>query len=128
MTDPKRLKELMALKDKKTTGAFAKQSISRLFGYYMFDEKFFENDDYSPVLIDVIDGTRVSEAVKDVEEGDDQQELARLGALPALTSSLSSAPPPQADTGLASIQMRQNYETLFPQDELGSAISKRGMA
>jgi hypothetical protein len=128
MTDPKRLKELMSLKDKKTMGPFAKQTISRLFGYYMFDEKFFEEDQYSPVLIDVIDGTRVSEAVTDVEEGDDQRELASLGALPALTSSPRDIPAPPTDTGLASIQMRQNYDTLFPQDELGSAISKRGMA
>ena len=106
----------------------AKQTISRLFGYYMFDEKFFEDDQFSPVLIDVIDGTRVSEAVRDVEEGDDQRELASLGALPALTSSPRDIPAPPTDTGLASIQMRQNYDTLFPQDEIGSAISKRGIA
>jgi len=128
MTDPKRLKELMSLKNQKTMSQGAKQTISRLFGYYMFDEKFFEDDQFSPVLIDVIDGTRVSEAVTDVEEGDDQRELASLGALPALTSSPRDIPAPPTDTGLASIQMRQNYDTLFPQDEIGSAISKRGMA
>ena len=128
MTDPKRLKELMSLKDQKTMSQGAKQTISRLFGYYMFDEKFFEDDQFSPVLIDVIDGTRVSEAVRDVEEGDDQRELASLGALPALTSSPRDIPAPPTDTGLASIQMRQNYDTLFPQDEIGSAISKRGIA
>ncbi len=45
-------------------------------------------------------------------------------------TSTNPADIPQApvDSGLASIQMRQNYDTLFPQDEIGSAISKRGIA
>ena len=134
MTDPKRLKELMSLKNEKTLGPGAKQIISRLFGYYMFDEKFFEEDRYSPALINVIDGTRVSEAVTDVEEGDDQKELAQLGAtelplnLTASTAAPGEMPPMAQPQGIAGVQSRQNYEAMFPDDALGTAISKRGIA
>jgi len=42
-------------------------------------------------------------------------------ALPPMPGSMQSQP-----QGLASLQ-RQDYESLFPQDPLGAAISKRGM-
>ena len=43
---------------------------------------------------------------------------------PGDQSSLPTAP---AETGLQQIRTAQNYETLFPQDPLGAAISRRRM-
>ncbi len=39
----------------------------------------------------------------------------------------SSLPMAPAETGLQQIRTAQNYETLFPQDPLGAAISRRRM-
>ena len=135
MTDPNKLKELIALKSVKPGSTFAKQTISRLFGYYMFDEKFFEDDEYSPLIIDAVNNVKVSEAVTDAKEGDDPVELAELEGtkLPLNLTSSTAAPgamPPMAQPqGIAGIQQgRQNYETMFPEDTLGTAISKRGVA
>ena len=131
ITDPKRLKDLLELKNVKTTSNTAKQSISRLFGYYMFDEKFFEDDEFSPIIIDAVDNTKVSEAVRDVQEGD-TTELAQMEStpLPLNLQGSTAAPgptPPATGQGIASVASRQNYGSLFPQDVLGEAISKRGI-
>jgi len=135
ITDPKRLEQLLSLKNTKKTSDTAKQTISRLFGYYMFDEKFFEDDEYTPLIIDAVNNVKVSEAVTDAKEGDDPVELAELEGtkLPLNLTSSTAAPgamPPMAQPqGIAGIQQgRQNYETMFPEDTLGTAISKRGVA
>ena len=78
---------------------------------------------------------KVSEAVIDAKEGDDPVELAELEGtkLPLNLTSSTAAPggmPPMAPPqGIAGIQQgRQNYEAMFPEDTLGTAISKRGIA
>ena len=48
ITDPERLKDLLKLKNTKRGSTLSKQIISRLFGYYIFDEKFFQDDQYTP--------------------------------------------------------------------------------
>jgi len=134
MTDPKKLDQLLSLKNVKTTSDTAKQTISRLFGYYMFDEKFFEDDEYSPLIIDAVNNTKVSEAVIDAQEGDDPVELAELEGsklplnLTASTAAPGAMPPMAQPQGIAGVQSRQNYEAMFPDDALGTAISKRGIA
>jgi len=133
ITNPNQLKELLKLKDVKSTSPLAKQTISRLFGYYIFDQQFFEDDEYSPTMIDFVDKQKVSEAVTDIKEGDDQTELAKLEAptLPLNLGSTTAAPgptPPATEQGIASVASRQEYGSLFPQDVLGEAIAKRGMA
>jgi hypothetical protein len=134
MTDPKKLEQLLSLKNVKTTSDTAKQTISRLFGYYMFDEKFFEDDEYSPLIIDAVNNTKVSEAVIDAQEGDDPVELAELEGsklplnLTASTAAPGAMPPMAQPQGIAGVQSRQNYEAMFPDDALGTAISKRGIA
>jgi len=104
-----------------------------LFGYYIFDQQFFEDDEFSPTMIDFVDKQKVSEAVTDIKEGDDQTELAKLEAptLPLNLGSTTAAPgptPPATGQGIASVASRQEYGSLFPQDVLGEAIAKRGMA
>ena len=131
--DPARLEDLVKLKAVKPGSPAAKQIISRLFGYYIFDQQFFEDDEFTPTMIDFIDSQKVSEAVTDVEEGDDNKELAQLErpTLPLNLGTSTAAPgamPPDTGQGLASIQTRQDYGSLFPQDVLGEAIAKRGMA
>ena len=131
--DPARLEDLVKLKAVKPGSPAAKQIISRLFGYYIFDQQFFEDDEFTPTMIDFIDSQRVSEAVTDVKEGDDNKELAQLErpTLPLNLGTSTAAPgamPPDTGQGLASIQTRQDYGSLFPQDVLGEAIAKRGMA
>ena len=129
ITDPKRLEDLLKLKNTKRGSTLSKQIISRLFGYYVLDEKFFEDDQYTPTMIDFVDSQKITQAVDEAEGKEPPQQTASL-PLDLNRTSTNPADIPQApvDTGLASIQMRQNYDTLFPQDELGSAISKRGMA
>jgi len=129
ITDPERLKDLLKLKNTKTGSTLSKQIISRLFGYYIFDEKFFQDDQYTPTMIDFVDSQKITEAVKEAEGEEPPQQTASLPLnLNRSTASPVEMPQTVTDTGLASIQTRQNYDTLFPQDELGSAISKRGMA
>jgi len=132
ITNPNQLKELLKLKDVKSTSPLAKQTISRLFGYYIFDQQFFEDDEFSPTMIDFVDKQKVSEAITDIKEGDDQTELAKLEAptLPLNLGSTTAAPgptPPATGQGIASVASRQEYGSLFPQDVLGEAIAKRGM-
>ena len=129
ITDPKRLEDLLKLKNTKRGSTLSKQIISRLFGYYVLDEKFFEDDQYTPTMIDFVDSQKITQAVDEAEGKEPPQQTASL-PLDLNRTSTNPADIPQApvDTGLASIQMKQNYDTLFPQDELGSAISKRGMA
>ena len=129
ITDPKRLEDLLKLKNTKRGSTLSKQIISRLFGYYVLDEKFFEDDQYTPTMIDFVDSQKITQAVDEAEGKEPPQQTASL-PLDFNRTSANPADIPQApaDTGLASIQMRQNYDTLFPQDEIGSAISKRGMA
>ena len=68
ITDPDRLKQLLELKKVKSGSKTAKQIISRLFGYYVLDEKFFEDDQFTPLMIDFVDTQKVSQNIKDVEE------------------------------------------------------------
>ena len=131
--DERRLKDLISLKAVKPGSPAAKQIITRLFGYYIFDQQYFQDDEFTPRMIDFIDSQKVSEAVTDVEEGDDNKELAQLErpTLPLNLGTSTAAPgamPPDTGQGLASIQTRQDYGSLFPQDVLGEAIAKRGMA
>jgi hypothetical protein len=131
--DENRLKDLIKLDKVKPNSPAAKQIITRLFGYYIFDQQYFQDDEFSPAVVDFIDSQKVSEAVTDIKEGDDQTELAKLEAptLPLNLGSTTAAPgptPPATGQGIASVASRQEYGSLFPQDVLGEAIAKRGMA
>ena len=68
ITDPKRLEDLVKLKTMKKDSKAAKQIISRLFGYYIFDERFFEDDQFTPTMIDFVDSNKISQNVKEAEE------------------------------------------------------------
>ena len=68
ITDPKRLEDLIKLKTMKKDSKAAKQIISRLFGYYIFDERFFEDDQFTPTMIDFVDTNKISQNVKEAEE------------------------------------------------------------
>ena len=73
IVDPNRLKELLALKNKKfkKDGYFTKagiEAVKRLFGYNIFDERMFEDDEYTPTMIDLIDKDLISKNVKEAEE------------------------------------------------------------
>ena len=123
ITDPKRLEDLLKLKNVKKDSKLAKQTISRLFGYYIFDEKFFEDDQYTPTMIDIVDSQKITEAVDQgspIQEETPQEEVIQTAALPP------NIPTPAQTSGLEGIQARQNYESLFPQDTIGAALAKRG--
>ena len=120
ITDPNRLKELLKLKDVKKTSNTAKQIISRLFGYYVFDERYFADDEFTPVMIDLVDSQKMSKAVNnEVEQQVIEEEPIQMTSLP---QNIPSPP-----TGLESIQAAQNFETLFPQDTLGAALARKRM-
>ena len=68
ITDPKRLEDLIKLKTMKKDSKAAKQIITRLFGYYIFDERFFEDDQFTPTMIDFVDSNKISQNVKEAEE------------------------------------------------------------
>ena len=68
ITDPKRLEDLIKLKNVKKDSKAAKQIITRLFGYYIFDERFFEDDQFTPTMIDFVDSNKISQNVKEAEE------------------------------------------------------------
>jgi len=120
ITDPNRLKELLKLKDVKKTSNTAKQIISRLFGYYIFDERYFADDEFTPVMIDLVDSQRMSKAVNnEIEQEVTEEEPIQMTSLP---QNIPSPP-----TGLEAIQSAQNFETLFPQDTLGAALARKRM-
>lgn len=70
ITDPDRLRQLLELKKVKSGSKTAKQIISRLFGYYVLDEQFFEEDQFTPSMIDFVDTQKISQNVKDVEKAE----------------------------------------------------------
>tara|TARA_R100001594_G_scaffold62451_1_gene96795 strand:- start:310 stop:3426 length:3117 start_codon:yes stop_codon:yes gene_type:complete len=70
ITDPKRLEDLLKLKNVKKDSKAAKQIITRLFGYYIFDERFFEDDQYTPAMIDFVDTQQISQDIKNVNEAE----------------------------------------------------------
>ena len=124
ITDPKRLKELLDLKNVPKDSKLAKQTITRLFGYYIFDEKFFEDDQYTPTMIDIVDAQQINQASRQgssIQEEQPTEEIIQTTALP------QNVPMPRT-TGLEGIQARQNYESLFPDDTIGAALAKRGMS
>jgi len=88
-----------------------------------FDEKFFEDDQYTPTMIDIVDSQKITEAVDQgspIQEETPQEEVIQTAALP------QNIPTPAQTSGLEGIQARQNYESLFPQDTIGAALAKRG--
>jgi len=73
IVDPNRLKELLKLKDQKykKDGYITKAGIEivkRLFGYNIFDARMFEDDEYTPTMIELIDKDLISKNVKEAEE------------------------------------------------------------
>ena len=68
ITDPKRLEDLVKLKNLKKDSKAAKQIITRLFGYYIFDERFFEDDQFTPAMIDFVDTNKISQNVEEAEK------------------------------------------------------------
>ena len=68
ITDPKRLEDLVKLKNLKKDSKAAKQIITRLFGYYIFDERFFEDDQFTPSMIDFVDTNKISQNVEEAEK------------------------------------------------------------
>jgi hypothetical protein len=73
IVDPNRLKELLKLKDQKykKDGFLTKAGIEivkRLFGYNIFDARMFEDDEYTPTMIELIDKNLISKNVKEAEE------------------------------------------------------------
>lgn len=59
ITEPKRLKELIDLENVKGGSKAAAIAYTRLFGYNILDEQFFEDDSFSPAMIDFIDNSDV---------------------------------------------------------------------
>ncbi len=98
ITDPKRLDDLIKLKNVKKDSKAAKQIITRLFGYYIFDEKFFEDDQYTPAMIDFVDTQQISQDIKNVNEAENllaqNTELDNRFNQAVLPS--GSVPPPQS--------------------------------
>ena len=98
ITDPKRLDDLIKLKNVKKDSKAAKQIITRLFGYYIFDEKFFEDDQYTPAMIDFVDTQQISQDIKNVNEAKnllaENTELDNRFNQAVLPS--GSVPPPQS--------------------------------
>ena len=70
ITDPKRLDDLIKLKNVKKDSKAAKQIITRLFGYYIFDEKFFEDDQFTPTMIDFVDTQQISQDIENVDKAE----------------------------------------------------------
>jgi hypothetical protein len=70
ITNPKRLEELLKLKTVKKDSTAAKQIITRLFGYYIFDEKFFEDDQFTPTMIDFVDTQQISQDIENVDKAE----------------------------------------------------------
>ncbi len=73
IVDPNRLKELLKLKDQKykKDGFLTKAGIEivkRLFGYNIFDARMFEDDEYTPTMIELIDKNLIGKNVKEAEE------------------------------------------------------------
>ena len=98
IVDPKRLEELLKLKTVKKDSTAAKQIITRLFGYYVFDERFFEDDQYTPAMIDFVDTQQISQDIKNVNEAENllaqNTELDNRFNQAVLPS--GSVPPPQS--------------------------------
>ena len=73
IVDPNRLKELLKLKDQKykKDGFLTRAGIEivkRLFGYNIFDARMFEDDEYTPTMIELIDKNLIGKNVKEAEE------------------------------------------------------------
>ena len=73
IVDPNRLKELLKLKDQKykKDGFLTRAGIEivkRLFGYNIFDARMFEDDEYTPSVIELIDKNLIGKNVKEAEE------------------------------------------------------------
>ena len=127
LTEPARLEELLKLEKVKTGSTFAKQALTRLFGYNVLDEQFFEDDSFSPAMIDFIDNSDVdsnNQANIQTEE-DNEITISRNPFTAIETAELPRMP--QQPVGLESIQAAQNFETLFPQDTLGAALARKRM-
>ena len=121
------MEELLKLEKVKTGSTFAKQALTRLFGYNVLDEQFFEDDSFSPAMIDFIDNSDVdsnNQANIQTEE-DNEITISRNPFTAIETAELPRMP--QQPVGLESIQAAQNFETLFPQDTLGAALARKRM-
>jgi len=98
ITDPKRLEDLIKLKNVKKDSKAAKQIITRLFGYYIFDERFFEDDQYTPAMIDFVDTQQISQDIENVNKAEnllaENTELDNRFNQAVLPS--GSVPPPQS--------------------------------
>ena len=73
IVDPNRLKELLKLKDQKykKDGFLTRagvEIVKRLFGYNIFDARMFEDDEYTPTMIELIDKNLIGKNVKEAEE------------------------------------------------------------
>ena len=81
---------------------------------------------------------RIKEAVESLTPAEEQEEGFRVpgvGVLPNIfkrkdndQTSMAPLPKEPRTTGIASVRNRQDFGTLFPDDALGEAISKRGIA
>jgi len=129
ITDPKRLEELVKLKTLKKDSKAAKQIITRLFGYYIFDERFFEDDKFTPTMIDFVDTNKISQNVEEAEkvinlaqnmELDNRfnQTVMPQGNVPAPqavdTNLLAQAP---KDTGIMTNLSRTERALLSPEEQ-----------
>jgi len=129
ITDPKRLEELVKLKTLKKDSKAAKQIITRLFGYYIFDERFFEDDKFTPTMIDFVDTNKISQNVEEAEkvinlaqnmELDNRfnQTVMPQGNVPAPqavdTNLLAQAP---TDTGIMTNLSRTERALLSPEEQ-----------
>ena len=103
ITDPKRLEDLLKLKTVKKDSKAAKQIITRLFGYYIFDERFFEDDQFTPNMIDFVDTQQLTQDTKDINEAENllAQNTEIDNRFNQAVIPQGSVPPPQAvDTNL----------------------------
>ena len=97
------MEDLLKLKTVKKDSKAAKQIITRLFGYYVFDERFFEDDQYTPNMINFVDTQQLTQDTKDVNEAENllAQNTEIDNRFNQAVIPQGSVPPPQAvDTNL----------------------------
>ena len=127
ITEPKRLKELIDLENVKGGSKAAAIAYTRLFGYNILDEQFFEDDSFSPAMIDFVDNSDVDANNQSNIQTEEDNEIT-ISRNPFTAIETAELPKmPQQPVGLESIQAAQNFETLFPQDTLGAALARKRM-
>ena len=130
ITNPERLKELLKLQKVQKDSPAAKQIITRLFGYYVFDERFFEDDQFTPGMIDFVDTQQISQDIKDINEAENllaqnteidnrfNQTVMPQGNVPAPqavdTNLLAQAP---TNTGIMTNLSRTERALLSPEEQ-----------